>query len=203
MKMAALVIALMCTTTAHAAVIDFNSLAFNGDGNTPEQTFSSVAIDGYLFTALQPAIPFVVRANADPNNADPGGATLGLRTSGGATGFSLTRLDGSAFSFSSADATHLNNALTNPGNGGTFNIFADDIPVLQSSYDINPGFQSYSLNATDVHTIRITSNNFFQLDNLVVSSAVPEPTTWAMLLIGFVGVGFMTFGRRKVAALAV
>lgn len=202
MKIVALLIALMCTTTAHAAVIDFNSLAFNGNGNTPEQTFSSVAIDGYLFTALQPAVPFVVRANADPNNADAGGATLGLRTSGGAAGFSFTRLDGSTFSFSSVDATHLNNALTNSGNGGTFNVFADDIPVLQSSYDINPGFQSYSLNATDVHTIRITSNNFFQLDNLVVSSAVPEPTTWAMMILGFASVGFMTYRRRRTATLA-
>jgi PEP-CTERM motif len=196
MKIGAFVVALMCTTAAHADVIDFNSLAFNGDGSTPEQTYSSVEIDGYLFTALQPAT-FAVRATADPNNADPGGATLGIRTIGGAQGFSVTRLDGSAFSFTSVEATHLNNALTDPGNGGTFDVFADNIPILQSSYDINPGFQTYSLNATGVHTIRITSDNFFQVDDLVVSSAVPEPSTWAMMILGFYGVGFMAYRRKQ------
>lgn len=36
-------------------------------------------------------------------------------------------------------------------------------------------------------------------DDLVVRfnvSAVPEPTTWAMMLIGFAGIGFLTYRRR-------
>ena len=99
------------------------------------------------------------------------------------------------------EATHLNNALTNSGNGGTFDIFADDIPVLQSSYDINPGFQTYSLNATGVHVLRITSDNFFQVDDLVVSSAVPETSTWSMMILGFAGVGFMAYRRNNKTAL--
>jgi PEP-CTERM motif len=33
-------------------------------------------------------------------------------------------------------------------------------------------------------------------------SAVPEPSTWAMLLIGFVGIGLLTYRRRKSAVLA-
>jgi PEP-CTERM motif len=32
--------------------------------------------------------------------------------------------------------------------------------------------------------------------------AVPEPSTWAMMILGFAGVGFMAYRRRKVAALA-
>jgi hypothetical protein len=32
--------------------------------------------------------------------------------------------------------------------------------------------------------------------------AVPEPSTWAMMILGFSGVGYMTYRRRKVAALA-
>jgi hypothetical protein len=31
---------------------------------------------------------------------------------------------------------------------------------------------------------------------------IPEPSTWAMMILGFAGVGFMTYRRRKVAALA-
>jgi hypothetical protein len=32
--------------------------------------------------------------------------------------------------------------------------------------------------------------------------AVPEPSTWAMMILGFAGVGFMTYRRRRNAALA-
>ena len=30
-----------------------------------------------------------------------------------------------------------------------------------------------------------------------MASAVPEPSTWAMMLLGFVGIGVMAFRRRK------
>jgi PEP-CTERM motif-containing protein len=29
-----------------------------------------------------------------------------------------------------------------------------------------------------------------------ITSAVPEPSTWAMMILGFAGIGFMTHGRR-------
>jgi hypothetical protein len=35
-----------------------------------------------------------------------------------------------------------------------------------------------------------------------VVAAVPEPSTWAMLILGFAGVGFMAYRRRKPATLA-
>jgi hypothetical protein len=34
------------------------------------------------------------------------------------------------------------------------------------------------------------------LDNVVLT-AVPEPSTWAMMLLGFMGVGFLAYRRRK------
>jgi len=33
-------------------------------------------------------------------------------------------------------------------------------------------------------------------------AAVPEPSTWAMMILGFAGVGFMTYRRRQTAALS-
>jgi hypothetical protein len=38
------------------------------------------------------------------------------------------------------------------------------------------------------------------LDNVSVSAAVPEPSTWAMMFLGFVGLGFLSRRRRSVAA---
>jgi hypothetical protein len=34
-----------------------------------------------------------------------------------------------------------------------------------------------------------------------VTSAVPEPSTWAMLLLGFAGLGFMAYRRKSKPAL--
>ena len=33
------------------------------------------------------------------------------------------------------------------------------------------------------------------------TSAVPEPSTWAMMILGFAGVGFMAYRRRNNTAL--
>ena len=33
-------------------------------------------------------------------------------------------------------------------------------------------------------------------------ASVPEPSTWAMMLLGFAGVGFIAYRRKKLAALA-
>jgi hypothetical protein len=34
-------------------------------------------------------------------------------------------------------------------------------------------------------------------------SAIPEPSTWAMMLIGFAGLGFLAYRRQQPAATAV
>jgi PEP-CTERM motif len=40
-------------------------------------------------------------------------------------------------------------------------------------------------------------------DNIsAIASAVPEPSTWAMMILGFFGIGAMTYRRRKSAMLA-
>jgi hypothetical protein len=33
--------------------------------------------------------------------------------------------------------------------------------------------------------------------NLLFNSAIPEPSTWAMMLIGFAGLGFAGYRRAK------
>jgi len=47
------------------------------------------------------------------------------------------------------------------------------------------------------YTINLVDQNG---DQMTVSSAVPEPSTWAMMMLGFLGVGFMAY-RRKNGAL--
>ena len=37
----------------------------------------------------------------------------------------------------------------------------------------------------------------------VVAGAVPEPSTWAMMILGFMGVGFMAYRRKTQSALRI
>jgi PEP-CTERM motif len=37
--------------------------------------------------------------------------------------------------------------------------------------------------------------------DLAVGGAVPEPSTWAMMLVGFAGLGFVGYRRRAAAIL--
>jgi hypothetical protein len=44
--------------------------------------------------------------------------------------------------------------------------------------------------------------DFYSLDNVsveAISNGVPEPSTWAMMILGFAGIGFMAYRRRNVA----
>ena len=62
------------------------------------------------------------------------------------------------------------------------------------SFDLNTG----ALNPTQLH-FGVSDGNFS--DNAgsytITISAVPEPSTWAMMILGFAGIGFMTFRRRQ------
>jgi uncharacterized membrane protein len=57
----------------------------------------------------------------------------------------------------------------------------------------------FALSDTDAQNFHLEySPNLAFLEN---TPAVPEPSTWAMLLLGFAGVGFMTYCRKNKTAL--
>lgn len=67
------------------------------------------------------------------------------------------------------------------------------------------GFQAKPGTGELIKTIRIDGlgagfDNFKQLGfgyQLDVTAAVPEPSTWAMMILGFAGVGFLAYRRNK------
>jgi hypothetical protein len=81
-------------------------------------------------------------------------------------------------------------------------------PIEISQYTTNPSdvgqfnTVSASFTATKSFVFRIideslaSSGNDFAIDNLVLTTAVPEPSTWAMIVLGFVGIGAMSCRRR-------
>jgi hypothetical protein len=68
---------------------------------------------------------------------------------------------------------------------------------------INALYLDYDTNADGVFSSRLTSGGNLP-GGLVTGfvAAVPEPSTWAMMVLGFAGVGFMSYRRRKSKMLA-
>jgi hypothetical protein len=65
---------------------------------------------------------------------------------------------------------------------------------------------SFNPNTSAIYTFDLTLKNvagaeLASVDAVVNVGAVPEPSTWAMLILGFVGVGFMTYRRKNAMAL--
>ena len=97
--------------------------------------------------------------------------------------------------------------------GGTPNFFDVDFGTSQlfSATDSGAfGFTSFSTTAIATGASTTLSfafrqdPNFFSLDNIsvtAVTDAVPEPGTWAMMLIGFAGAGMALRRRRRPAML--
>jgi hypothetical protein len=70
--------------------------------------------------------------------------------------------------------------LLSPGNGDQFS------PLTNGYVRFSGAFDSVILRS---------SENSLEIDN--ISSAVPEPATWAMMVLGFFGVGFMAYRRKN------
>jgi hypothetical protein len=65
------------------------------------------------------------------------------------------------------------------------------LPVGQFELDITSSSQGFSNSGSPV----LISYGIFASSDTVV--AVPEPSTWAMLLIGFAGIGFAAYRRKR------
>jgi hypothetical protein len=87
------------------------------------------------------------------------------------------------------------------------------IPLVDAGNFLGPGFSFLFTNPTctgvspcDQNTVGVTlgATIFGPVDisaSFTATSAVPEPSTWAMMILGFAGIGAMTYRRRKSAML--
>jgi hypothetical protein len=62
-----------------------------------------------------------------------------------------------------------------------------------------PNFTTFNTLVGNTFTVidTVTHNTYFGSFDISAVSAVPEPATWAMLLLGFGGIGMMLRNRRK------
>jgi hypothetical protein len=78
----------------------------------------------------------------------------------------------------------------NPGLSGDGNLFLD---VDRDNANTNGRFSAYNYQAFNQGLVTGFNEQV---------SAVPEPSTWAMMILGFAGVGFLAYRRRNGAPLA-
>jgi hypothetical protein len=91
-------------------------------------------------------------------------------------GTSVVDLDTSGIVFSTID--------------GAFHIFGDGSPFSVGTVSGNDIFET-------------GGNVGFGVGTMSVTAAVPEPSTWAMMILGFCGLGFMAYRRKGNQALRV
>lgn len=96
---------------------------------------------------------------------------------------------------------------------GEFYWLSSARPIVAPGTAFSPDLQAWIRNTNlDPDWLRIgtdivggnpapTFNLAFSLGGDTVT-AVPEPSTWVMMILGFAGIGFMTYRRPKVAAIA-
>jgi hypothetical protein len=65
-------------------------------------------------------------------------------------------------------------------------------------------YVNFNFTGGTIGGVQFTSTSAaFELDNVAISSAVPEPSTWAMMILGFMGVGFMAYRRKNTRAFRI
>ncbi|WP_199805747.1 PEPxxWA-CTERM sorting domain-containing protein [Bradyrhizobium lablabi] len=103
------------------------------------------------------------------------------------------------------------NTVLNGRNGGgatsvNFTLYDDNLdPFAFNSYSLANGsnfFGFQGINGQSISSIYMTFiggngvQDVRQIRLEEVTAAVPEPSTWAMMILGFAGVGFMVYRRR-------
>ena len=98
------------------------------------------------------------------------------------------------------DLFSFENVSFSSGTAQAFDLFGTLLETI--NFSAYPGTNSFS--ATGIHSITFApSQSGFGVDNFVfgaVNGGVPEPATWAMMLIGFAGIGYAM--RRQPRAVA-
>jgi len=122
---------------------------------------------------------------------DPNFASVLLPNIGNSIPYQVFTWNGTAFVF---DTNLAANTLLDFGSGGVSKF---EVLGIDPSLALDPN------NATDFVTqLTFTSSGNFTGTMTPITTAVPELSTWAMMLLGFAGLGFMAYRRKNKVALA-
>jgi hypothetical protein len=196
--------ALFFSCAANATTLDFGSLSA-----VDVSTATTYTEDGYNLTYTPGTNGFIYISSGSQSPGSPIDGTQAFYSYNFGS-LTVTSVDGQAFSLSRFDAAQVfsndNRILDLDVNGVTASASTVHTEVITSAGGAD-SFHTYTLAGFD----NLTSVTFqgvapyptveFALDNLTVNAAVPELSTWAMMILGFAGVGFMAYRRKAKPAL--
>jgi hypothetical protein len=94
--------------------------------------------------------------------------------------------------------TQLVNAVFGRGSGNSYDAYCPGCTLAQQQAALDAVTPNYDFTYTGTYSLAgATGSGTFQ-----VAGAVPEPGTWAMMILGFAGIGFMSYRRRYQASMA-
>lgn len=195
--MAASVITLGAFASANAATISFKFVGV-GTGTDGATAFATTPfeIDGTAdTTAVAPFpgqpntiyLPFTTASMTLAGFATNGAITPALDIYSFAGGIGLEALQGGAPSYNLIDFRH--GAFSSE-----YNLISNFGPVTQSVSSYNQFADGFTLNGEDVRFSNIGDVTFTAT---TASPGVPEPATWTMMLLGFVGLGASLRNSRR------
>ncbi len=152
-----------------------------------------------------------------PEDPSQGNGTLNYIYAFG-DGLTITRQGGGLFDLATADFTlswytaafggPFDPGVTMANDNVTLTAQTIGGPVVET-LTLGQGFQTYGLGLTGVSSILITANStgegYWAVDNLEGANfgvGVPEPATWALMLVGFGGLGAALRLRRRERAIS-
>jgi hypothetical protein len=166
-------ILLTTPTTASAAVVlfDVSGHGTRADNGSIQSFSGTIDIDTAAGTVTAIDVQFPT---------DPTFNVVSASSAGGVSGWAL-----------SSDLT------------GNFGL----APTVTAAYDLtlfftttNPsslvGFTGGTITGAGVNGTGLSLSNYSSLTG-TITAAVPEPSTWAMMILGFAGVGFMAYRRKS------
>jgi hypothetical protein len=172
-----------------ATTIDFNTLS--GSNLTPLTTYSE---NGFTVTNVQGFEDVQGFGNPAPSIGLPGVEN----GQSGIGSFTVTQTGGGDFSLTSFDLLEeapngvsytikgsLNGSAVYTVNGLDGTLAFTTLNPAESNVEINSALFSF-----------VNPGASLVVDNIVVTG-VPEPSTWAMMILGFCGIGFMAYRRKQ------
>lgn len=163
--------------------LDANSSTMSVTGHAGSQTGTE------LITFTSPVNVDAKNGFASIDAIGNGNAVYNSLTITAAAGFTFTDLIFDALKASQVSVTAFNGLTTI----GTY-----------SNNDVKNGLDEFLVEATNGKTftsLQITSTDGFsqvkQFEISGLTASVPEPSTWAMMILGFFGVGFMAYRRKQ------
>lgn len=97
-------------------------------------------------------------------------------------------------------------ASDDPGNGKAgfvIGVSADELAVLNTLIFNQSGYSAYRIGiSASLSDVNSGPDSFNAVAGSPITPAVPEPSTWAMMILGFAGVGFMTYRRKNKVAMS-